>query len=477
MDGWAGPRSGRRHWIEGVTSVDQKLALREKFAYGVGDAGANLVFQTQITFLLFFYTNVLGIASGVAGTILLISRAIDACSDPIIGALADRTRTRWGHYRPWILWTAVPMAIALVLAYTAPEVSPTKKIVWAVVTYNILMAVYAANNIPYCALSGVMTSDPRERTSLSSWRFVCAMFATLIVNMFTLKMVDSFGGSDVAKGYQWTMAVWGVVAVVLFCITFAFTRERVLPSPRQRSTVRQDLSDLLHNKPWIELFGLALLIHVELALRGGGMLYYFKYFLKSPDVFGWIDNFGLFNGVGLAFVIIGVSLSKCLVERFGKKKTFQACLLLSAVFMGLIALVPNDSLIPLFVLQGLLQLSFGPTIPILWSMMADVVDYSEWETGRRSTALAFASIVFGLKLGLGIGGWFNGEALSWLGYSKDATLTPMAERGIVALVSIVPAAALLVGAAVLRYYPLTDRFMDEIEAALAERRATVTQAP
>lgn len=171
------------------------------------------------------------------------------------------------------------------------------------------------------------------------------------------------------------------------------------------------------------------------------MLYYFKYYLRAPDVLSWIDNFGLFNGVGLAFVIIGVSLSKWLVEWLGKKAAFRLCLVLSAVFMGLMAFVPNDSLAGLFLLQVLLQLSFGPTIPILWSMMADVVDYSEWETGRRSTALAFASIVFGLKLGLGIGGWLNGEALSWLGYSKDGPLTTMAEHGIVMLISVVPAAA------------------------------------
>jgi Na+/melibiose symporter-like transporter len=205
------------------------------------------------------------------------------------------------------------------------------------------------------------------------------------------------------------------------------------------------------------------------------MLYYFKYYVKSPDVFSWIDNFGLFNGVGLAFVIVGVSLSKWLVERLGKKRTFRICLLLSAIFMGLIAAVPNDSLTALIVLQILLQLSFGPTIPILWSMMADVVDYSEWETGRRSTALAFASIVFGMKLGLGIGGWLNGEALSWLGYSKDVPLSAMAERGIVMLVSVVPATALLVGAILLRYYPLTDAFMDDIEVTLAARRAKVGQ--
>jgi Na+/melibiose symporter-like transporter len=263
---------------------------------------------------------------------------------------------------------------------------------------------------------------------------------------------------------------------MLFVVTFIFTRERIRPIPRQQSTVREDLADLLRNKPWVKLFALALLIHVELALRGGGMLYYFKYYSQAPNMVGWIDNFGLFNGVGLAFVIIGVSLSKSLVEYFGKGPAFRLCLVLSATFMGLMAIVPNDSLGMLFLLQVLLQLSFGPTIPILWSMMADVVDYSEWQTGRRSTALAFASIVFGLKVGLGIGGWLNGEALAWFGYSKGVPLTALAERGIVMLVSIVPAAALLVGAVLLRYYPLTDKLMDEIELALVERRAAIGQS-
>src|SRR3954462_6472303 len=226
------------------TSGD-RLAVGEKLAYGLGDAAANFVFQTQITFLMFFYTDVFGIAARDAGTILLVSRLLDAFNDPMIGALADRTNTRWGRYRPWILWSALPMAIVLVLCYTTPALGSTGKIVWAVATYNALMVIYAANNIPYCALSGVMTSDTRERTSLSSWRFVCAMLATLVVNMFTLKMVDSLGGGDTAFGYRATMALWGALAVVLFVVTFIFTRERILPSPRQQSTVREDLADLL----------------------------------------------------------------------------------------------------------------------------------------------------------------------------------------------------------------------------------------
>jgi GPH family glycoside/pentoside/hexuronide:cation symporter len=456
---------------------NQKLSTAEKLAYGVGDAAANFVFQTQITFLMFFYTNVFGIAAGVAGTILLISRVIDAFNDPIVGALADRTNTRWGHYRPWVLWSAVPMAIALVLCYTTPALNATGKIVWAIATYNILMVIYAANNIPYCALSGVMTGDSHERTSLASWRFVCAMAAALVVNMFTLDFVQYFGRGDAALGYQLTMAVWGTLAVVFFLITFAFTKERIAPSPKHRSSVRQDLLDLFRNGPWIALFTLAVLIYVQLALRGSAMLYYFKYYLQLENIFEWIDNFGLFNGVGLAFTILGVALSKPLGERFGKRTTFRVCLLLSAVFMTSFAIVPPDSFSMLLTLQVLLQMSFGPTIPILWAMMADVADYSEWQTGRRSTALAFASIVFGLKLGFGIGGWLNGELLEYFGYSATAPLSSSASHGLVMMVSVIPAAVLLFGIGVLFTYRLDDRLVEQIEQALIARRNERDLAP
>ena len=205
------------------------------------------------------------------------------------------------------------------------------------------------------------------------------------------------------------MALWATLAVVFFVITFAFTKERIQPDPKQHSSVWQDLSDLRHNGPWIALFLLAVLIHIQLAMRGGAMLYYFNYYLRSNNVFNWIDNFGLFNGVGLIFTIVGVVLAKPLASRFGKRTTFRTCLFLSSILMAAFALVPRDSLYMLFALQILLQLAFGPTIPILWSMMADVADYSEWTTGRRSTALAFASIIFGLKLGLGVGSWLNGQ--------------------------------------------------------------------
>jgi glycoside/pentoside/hexuronide:cation symporter, GPH family len=454
-----------------MSNQQQPLTTAEKLAYGIGDSAANFVFQTQITFLMYFYTDVFGIGAGAAGTIVLVSRLLDAFTDPIVGALADRTKTRWGRYRPWILWTAAPLAIALVLCYVTPPLGTMGKLVWAVATYNLLMVIYAANNIPYCALSGVITADSLERTSLSSWRFVCAMAAAFVVNTFTLDLVERLGGGDLKIGYPATMALWAILTFVFLVITFAFTNERVQPDPKQNSSIWQDLFDLRQNGPWIALFLIAVLIHIQLAMRGGAMLYYFNHYLQANDIFDWIGNFGLFNGVGLIFTILGIVLAKPLVSRFGKRTTFRACLLVSSAFMAGFALLPQDSLHMLFGLQILLQLAFGPTIPILWSMMADVVDYSEWTTGRRSTALAFASIIFGMKLGLGVGSWLNGALLEQFHYSPGAILSDTARFGIVAMISIFPAVVLMIGAGALFAYRLDDKFMNEIEIGLNSRRS------
>lgn len=449
--------------------ASEKLSIREKLAYGLGDSAANLVGASQATFLMFFYTDILGISAQAAGIILLVSRLVDALNDPIMGTLADRTQSRWGRYRPWLILTAVPLAIALVLSFTAPELGPTGKVVWAIVTYNVLMIVYAANNIPYCALSGVITDDGDERTSLASWRFLCAMGATLIVTMFTLKLTEWIGRGNDAAGFQGTMMLWGAVVVLFFIITFLFTRERVA-AQKQRSSIRQDFGDLLRNGPWFVLFVLALLINVQLAFRSASTLYYFEYFQLAPRLVSWIDNFGLFNGIGLAVVMVGVFLSNPLSRRFGKRNTFQVCLLISALLMSTFAYLPRDSVVGLFTLQVLMQLAIGPTIPLLWSMMADVADYSEWKTGRRSTALAFATIVFGLKLGGGIGGWASGALLQSAGYVSGREQSAEALRAISWLVSLLPAAALVAGFLVMFFYRI-DRPMEvEIEQILRSRR-------
>ena len=459
-----------------MSSDSQKLSIREKLAYGLGDSAANFVGATQATFLLFFYTDVLGITAYAAGTILLVSRLVDALNDPIMGALADRTNTRWGRYRPWLLWTAVPLAVALVLCFTRPDLTATGKVIWAIVTYNLLMIMYAANNIPYCALSGVMTSDGDERTSLASWRFLCAMGATLLATMFTSDMIEVIGQGDTAFGFQGAMMVWGAVIVLCLATTFLLTHERVRPMKARKSSVRQDLADLFRNGPWVALFLLALLIYVQLSFRGGTMLYYFQHFQQAPQLLSRPDNFGLFNGVGLAVVMLGVFLSNPLSKRFGKRNTFQVCLLVSSMLMAAFAYLPRDSVFGLFALQILMQLAFGPTIPLLWAMMADVADFSEWKTGRRSTALAFASIVFGFKLGSGVGGWLSGSLLQFAGYTGKGEQSPEVLRMITLLISVYPATALLAGFVVLFFYRIDRPLELQIEATLRERRSELQGA-
>jgi glycoside/pentoside/hexuronide:cation symporter, GPH family len=443
---------------------NQKLSVVEKAGYSLGDCAANFVFQTQLIFLMNFYTDVFGITAAVAGTMFLVSRLWDAFNDPVMGALADRTNTRWGKFRPWVLWTAVPFAIAFVLAYTTPDLSTTGKIIWAYVTYNLLMMVYTANNIPYSALTGVLTADSIERTSLASWRFLFAMSAAFIVQTFTLDLVNYFGQGDRATGYQMTMALWAVLAVICFVITFSTTKERVHPNPRQRTSLVQDLRDLVGNGPWLALFFLTIFIFINLSLRGGTTLYYFQYFVQREELFG------RFNGIGLLATMVGILLSKPLTIRFGKRNTFRVCLFLTALFTALFFFVPAEAVGTIFALQILLQFSYGPTIPLLWAMMADVADYSEWKNNRRATAMAFAVIVFGLKLGLSLGGAAQGWLLKWYGYEPNVEQTQRALDGIVMMMSVFPALAFFIGVGVLGFYKIDKHLEHEIQETLTERR-------
>src|SRR4030095_3253507 len=262
-----------------MTHTGQRLSFLEKAGYSLGDAAANFVFQTMILFQLSFYTDTMGISAAIAGTMLLVGRLWDAFFDPMMGALADRTNTRWGKFRPWVLWTALPWGIVMVLAYTTPNISPTAMVLYAVVTNILLMTLYSANNTPYSAMSGVMTGDSNERTKLSSYRFVAAMLAQLVVGGFTLPLVAKFGQGNNALGWRMTMTLWAVICVACFLITFATTRERIQPDPRQSSSLRDDFGNLLKNGPWIAMFVLTLAHFIYLAMRGGTMFYYFNYYV------------------------------------------------------------------------------------------------------------------------------------------------------------------------------------------------------
>ena len=452
------------------SSTTPVLSIREKLGYALGDCAANFVFQTQLIFLMSFYTDVVGLASATVGTMFLVSRLWDAVNDPIIGALADRTETRWGKFRPWVLWTAVPFAVCFVLAYSAPDLDSRAKIVWAYVTYNLLMMVYTANNIPYAALTGVITADPVERTSLTSWRFLLAMTAGFLVQTFTLDLVNYFGQGDAARGYQLTMALWAAIATVFFVVTFATTRERVRPPAAQRRSLLSDLHDLAHNRSWVALATMTLFYFVYLAMRGGIGIYYFRYLVEREDLFGW------FNGLGLLASMVGILFSKSLSVRYGKLAVFRVSLVLSAVCTATFYWLPVDSPRLLIAAQCLLQLIYGVGIPLLWAMIADVADLTEWKTGRRATAMTFAATVFALKLGLSLGGAISGWLLDRYGYVPNAIQTSTAKEGILLMMSLFPAISFAFAVGALKFYEIDRTKEFEISEQLRARRAAGSEA-
>jgi GPH family glycoside/pentoside/hexuronide:cation symporter len=441
-----------------------RLSVREKAGYGIGDAAANFIFQTMVMFQLAFYTDTFGIAATAAGTLFLVVRVWDAIFDPVMGVVADRTNTRWGKFRPWVLWTAVPFGIMGFLTFTTPPLSGHGKLVYAYVTYIVLMMVYSANNLPYSALSGVMTGDMGERTSLSSYRFVFAMSATLVVQGLALPMVKFFGGGNDAQGYQTTIGIFSALAVIFFFITFASTRERITPAPDQRSSVAQDFKDLGKNGPWLTMFVLTIVLFVTLALRGGTVLFYFKYYVGRENLFS------LFNVCGTGATIVGVILSKPLAVRYGKRNLFIGGLAFTVVFTAAFALLPPSAVAIMIGAEMLRQFAYGFTIPLLWAMMADVADYSEWKNRRRATGVVFSAIVFGLKAGLGVGGALGGYILAGYGYVPNVAQSPHALDGIRLMMSLFPAIGFGLCLLCLFFYRIDLGFENRLADELARRR-------
>jgi GPH family glycoside/pentoside/hexuronide:cation symporter len=447
-----------------VQSTSEKLSIKEKVGYALGDTAANFIFQTMVMFQLVFYTDTFGISAIAAGTLLVIVRFWDAIFDPIMGIVADRTNTRWGKFRPWILWTAVPFGIMGFLTFVTPNFSLGGKLIYAYVTYIILMMVYSANNLPYSALSGVMTGDLGERTSLSSYRFVFAMLAQLIIQGLALPMVNYFGQGNSSQGYQYTMAIFSSLAVILFLITFASTKERIQPAPDQKATVKQHYKDLIKNGPWLSMFILTIILFITLSMRGSVVVYYFKYYVGREDLFSW------FNVFGTVSTIIGIFFSKRLAMRYGKRNVFIGGLSGTVLFTALFVFLLPTAIPLIFATEMLRQFSYGFTIPLLWAMMADVADYSEWKNRRRATGIVFSAIVFALKAGLGFGGAITGYILSLYGYIPNAVQSGTTLDGIRLTMSIFPAITFGICVVCLFFYSINKQAEVQITSELAERR-------
>ncbi len=478
----------------------QKISIVEKIGYSLGDLAANLVFQTLITYLAFFYTDIYGLKNNDASLIMLVVGLVAAFAfNPIIGVLADRTSSRWGKFRPWVLYTSVPLSVMALLAFSTPDFSYKGKLIYAAATYSLLLLLYAANNLPYSALSGVITGDMAERNSISSIRFVAVMFAQFFVQVFMLPIIEFAGGGDKAAGIEQVITWMAIIGTIMLLITFFTTKERVVPTAEQKSSLKEDLQDLSKNRPWLIMLAATILVFVTLALKGGSYVYYFNYYVDEVSLTSFISpilngmlamgitffgsdpvsaGFGLFNAGGIIFMLIGIGFSKKLADKYGKRDVFGISLFISTLFVLAFFFFPPKGVVFMFCSQILHGFFYGITTPLLWAMIADVADYSEWKNNRRATAIIFSAMMVGLKAGLAIGGALVVWILGLYGYihadvveAGPKIIQPESVTiGAKMLVSVYAAIPFFISVGLLFFYKINKSMELKLESELKARR-------
>lgn len=443
----------------------EKLSVKEKAAYGVGEIAGSFLWTTIMFYLAKFYTDVYGLPAAIAGTMFLLVKLFDAANDPIMGTIADRTNTKWGKFRPYILWLCVPYAVFGILLFVTPNLSTTGKIIYAYITYTAMMIIYTAMMIPYSALGGVMTSDPVDRTSLQSFRFAGAFSGNLLIQGLTLPLVVFWGGGDESKGWLFTMAIFALLSIGLFLLMFSNVRERVHPDPLAKSTVKQDIKDLLANPPWIVITLTLFAMLVYVGVRSAIIIYYFDYYVGREALAT------AYLTAGTAIIIVSMLMPKWLTQKFGKRNALLGLLVITGLgILGHLFARPQD-IILLFVLQLIQSFASGPTMPLLWSMMADAADYSEWKTGRRATALFYSASTFGLKSGGALGGALALWILAAYGYQANVMQAAHTLWGMRLMMSVYPAIGVAICIVIIAFYGLSEQQLKQVEADLLARRA------
>jgi len=468
--------------------ASQKVSLGEKFGYSLGDAAANLVFQMMVIFQLKFYTDVFGLDGAVAGSILMVGSLSAIIVDPTVGILADRTRTRWGKFRPWVLWTIIPFCLFYVLAFYNPGIQEKSMVaVYATISNVLMMTAYSFNNIPYTSLGGVMTSDIKERTSITTIRFIAVTIAQFVVQGLTLPLVDTFGKGDQQHGWVCTIGLFACIAVVLFVITFMVSKERIQPPLIQDTNMKEDVKITLSDVSWNSMALLTFAIFITLAMWGSAMNFYFQYNIDHKSLQDFLGFFGLhidqdeaysvgfsiFNMTTAIVQFAGViCLSRYLANKYGKKKVFMICLSLTAFFTALFYIPSPTDVSLIFVLNILKSLAYAPTVPLLWAMIGDVADHIEYENYRRATGFCFSGITLALKVGLGLGGAIAGMIISMFGYVSggEAYQNETAMEGIRIVSSIVPAILFGIGVVALYFYPISKEYNETMQEELSGRR-------
>ena len=469
----------------------EKIKLKEKIAYGLGDAASSMFWKIFGMYSLFFYTDVFGITAAAAGTMFLIARLWDSFFDVFVGIAADRTKTKWGKYRPYLLWFAIPFAVMGVFTFYAPSFSSIGKLVYAYITYSLMMIVYSLINVPYASLLGAISADPKERNQLSSYRMSFAFIGSFVTFMLLQPLIDFFSKtfdadsvtqaaktaeasvSTSVTGWVMGVGVIGVICVILFLLCFSWTKERVQQIESEENvSIKTDLKNLFHNAPWWILVATGLAALLFNAVRDSVAIYYFRDFVKLNYKMagtGW-DITTIYFLVGQAANLIGVMAAPSISAKYGKKKTYMIAILLAGLLSIVFYFIPNN-IVWILTLQFLISIFAGYVLPLLWSMFADIVDHQELLTGRRATGLIFSSSSMSQKLGWALGAALSGWILAWFNYIPDA-VTQSADTifGEKLMISLLPAACCVLAFLGMFFYPLSDRKVKEISEELNSRR-------
>ena len=455
----------------------EKIKLKEKIGYGFGDFASSMFWKLFSMFLMIYYTDVVELSPASVGTMFLLTRLWDGLNDPIMGIISDRTKSSMGKFRPYLLWVALPFAIIGVMTFSSPDFGPSGKLIYAYVTYTLMMMVYTAINVPYSSLMGVMTSDTEDRTSLASFRFIGAYSGGIFMTATVPYLLDFFkdSGANDAQSYQYTVAIYAVLAAFFFIMTFYWTKERVKPL-EEKSSIKKDLKDLAKNGQWFIMLAAGISVLIFNSLRDGSIMYYFKYFVKDQSLpyvgdVQWDKLAGAYMTVWLVTNLIGVLLAKPLSAKFGKKATFIVSMLIAFVFSCLFYFVDPNAIGMIFGLNIIMGICSGLVLPLIWSMYADIADYSEWKTGRRATGLVFSSSSMSQKMGWTLGGAITGWLLAAYGFEANAEQSIESLKGIRLMITLYPAAGAMLAALFLLLYKLSDKFMSEVAADLETRRS------
>jgi GPH family glycoside/pentoside/hexuronide:cation symporter len=405
--------------------MQQRLAVKEKFGYGLGDLASNIVFQVVINFMMYFYTDVFGIGAAAVGTLMLVVRMFDAITDPLMGGIADRTETRWGRYRPYLVWIAIPYGILAVMTFTTPDLSDSGKLIYAYITYALLMTAYTAINIPYSALGGVITSDPQERASVQSWRFMLAMAGGALVTASTLPLVDFFGDGDRQQGFQMAMVVLSIIAVLAFFGCFALTKEREDPTDKaQKQNIFGDFMTVLRNDQWVLVAVITFVLLVAVAMRGAAMPYYVEYYHGTAAMISVFMTAAMLAGVAGAMFANWASAHYC------KVSVMRWAAVGIIVFHGALLFVPRGQVMLALALVTIANFCHMVVIPYLFSTVADTVDYGLERWGKGAMAMSYSGHLLALKIGIAFGGALTGWILAFVNYAPNQEQTSGALNGI-----------------------------------------------